>query len=207
MSDSAVIAYEEIKCLLLLGFNGVTYNTTQMANLLLLKKRVYQTVRIKLRVNQWEKMTNFIKWPARSCAWSYWKTRDKISVKGPYTVVWTGLERTVQLRKISAKFGKDRKHLRKGKSYVKMVIKWVRSWRGTGGREPERTGGGSPGEQGVGEGRKRENRGREGENKGREAGAEVKKAIQSLLFITGYYLVKNTYFAKFWNFHLTSTNV
>ena len=61
MSDSAVIAYEEIKRLLLLGFNGVTYNTTQMANLLLLKKRVYQTIRIKLRVNQWEKMTNFIK--------------------------------------------------------------------------------------------------------------------------------------------------
>ena len=115
MSDSAVIAYEEIKRLLLLGFNGVTYNTTQMANLLLLKKRVYQTIRIKLRVNQWEKMTNFIKWPARSCAWSYWKTRDKISVKGPYTVVWTGLERTAQLRKISAKWGKDRKHLRKGK--------------------------------------------------------------------------------------------
>ena len=161
MSDSAVIAYEEIKCLLLLGFNGVTYNTTQMANLLLLKKRVYQTVRIKLRVNQWEKMTNFIKWPARSCAWSYWKTRDKISVKGPYTVVWTGLERTVQLRKISAKFGKDRKHLRKGKSYVKMVIKWVRSWRGTGG--------GSPREQGAGA---RENRGRERAGSGRTGGGK-----------------------------------
>ena len=65
------------------------------------------------------------------------------------------------------------------------------------GREPGRTGGGSPGEQGAGEGRKRENRGREGENRGREAGAEVKKAIQSLLFITGYYLVKNTYLTKF----------
>ena len=39
----------------------------------------------------------------------------------------------------------------------------------------------------------REYRGRE--NRGREAGAEVKKAIQSFLFITGYHSVKNTYLA------------
>ena len=60
------------------------------------------------------------------------------------------------------------------------------------GREPGRTGGG-----------KRENRGREaGSIWGREAGAEVKKVIQSLLFITGYYSVKNTYLLKFpFNIH------
>ena len=40
------------------------------------------------------------------------------------------------------------------------------------------------------------------ENRGREAGAEVKKVIQSLLFITGYYSVKNTYLLKFpFNIH------
>ena len=51
---------------------------------------------------------------------------------------------------------------------------------GTGRREPGRTGGG----------------------RGREAGAEVKKVIQSLLFITGYYSVKNTYLLKFpFNIH------
>ena len=37
------------------------------------------------------------------------------------------------------------------------------------------------------------------------AGAKNKEG-DSLLFITGYYSVKNTHRAKFWNFHLTSTN-
>ena len=77
--------------------------------------------------------------------------------------------------------------------------KWLLNELGRGGGQ----GGGSPGEQGAGEGGKRENRGREaGSIWGREAGAEVKKVIQSLLFITGYYSVKNTYLLKFpFNIH------
>ena len=70
-----------------------------------------------------------------------------------------------------------------------MSTKQVEGDRGAGVREY----------RGAGEGGERENR-------GREAGAEVKKAIQSFLFITGYHSVKNTYLAKFWNFYLTSTN-
>ena len=75
-----------------------------------------------------------------------------------------------------------------------LLNKWKGTWgresESTGGRESESTGGGSPRVQGAGEGGERENR-------GREAGAEVKKAIQSFLFITGYHSVKNTYLAKF----------
>ena len=72
--------------------------------------------------------------------------------------------------------------------------------RGAGARENrgrERAGSGRT------EGGKRENMGREaGSIRGREAGAEVKKVIQSLLFITGYYSVKNTYLLKFpFNIH------
>ena len=59
----------------------------------------------------------------------------------------------------------------------------LNKWKGTGGRESESTwGGGGGGHR---------------ENRGREAGAEVKKAIQSFLFISGYHSVKNTYLAKF----------
>ena len=93
------------------------------------------------------------------------------------------------------------------------MSKWLLNELGRGGdrgREPGRTGGGrgrEAGEQGVRSGRtgggKRENMGREaGSIWGREAGAEVKKVIQSLLFITGYYSVKNTYLLKFpFNIH------
>ena len=55
------------------------------------------------------------------------------------------------------------------------------------GRFPGRTGGGRGFEAGE--------QGREaGSIRGREAGAEIKRAI--IFFITGYYLVKNTYLEK-----------
>ena len=60
----------------------------------------------------------------------------------------------------------------------------------TVGREPGRSGGGrerEAGEQGAG------------------SGSRNKKG-DSLLFITGYYSVKNTHLANFWNFHWTSTD-
>ena len=66
----------------------------------------------------------------------------------------------------------------------------IKMWRGTGGREPGRTGGGrgwEAGKQGAGSG----SRNKEGD---------------SLLFITGYYSNKNAYLAKFWNFYFTCTN-
>ena len=49
-------------------------------------------------------------------------------------------------------------------------------------------------------------RGQEAREKGAERGSRNKEG-DSLLFISGYYSVKNTHLAKFWNFHLTSTNV
>ena len=70
--------------------------------------------------------------------------------------------------------------------------------RGTRGREPGRTGGG---------------RGQEGGEQGAGSGIYVRVGSgskneegDSLLFITGYYSVNNTYLEKFSNFHLTSTN-
>ena len=70
-------------------------------------------------------------------------------------------------------------------------------WRGARGRDPGRTGGG---------------RGQEGGEQGGGSGIYVrvgsgsKNEGDSLLFITGYYSVNNTYLEKFSNFHLTSTN-
>ena len=88
--------------------------------------------------------------------------------------------------------------------HIKLFIQEVslcfksKMWRGTRGREPGRTGGG---------------RGQEGGEKGAGSGIYVRVGSgskneegDSLLFITGYYSVNNTYLEKFSNFHLTSTN-
>ena len=74
----------------------------------------------------------------------------------------------------------------------------VKNGEGTREREPGRTGGGigqEGGEQGAGSGIYV----RVGSGSKNEEG-------DSLLFITGYYSVNNTYQEKFSNFHLTSTN-